>query len=422
MKNKWKKLLLSGMALSAIFLTACGKGDKKDSSGKVKLDIMYYHGALGKTTIENAKKKFSDYELKFQQVPADTNYDMQLKTNLNSDSAPDIAAINSNIQDFKGYYDKFANLLDYGTGDLADKQVEWKWDSTLVKTDDGDYQMALPLDIGPTANFYNVKNFKAAGLPTDPDEVSEKISTIEDLMAAAKQMKEKADVPMFQSASDFLAELYQQMTKKIYNEEGELTFADGELREMWDYAVEAIQNGYSLGTLGGSVDSATAKARGLFGSHIQASWGIADLAESGAEPGDWQVAKRPGNPSNSGGSYLSVLKSTKHPKEATEVIMFLTGEDSQRINYKEQGLFPTFISLQEEDEFKNATHEIFGDQKFNKYFIESAQKLKYIELDPRESGAFRYFEDEINLVETQDKDPEKAWDDAVEQVKVHSEG
>ncbi|UUX35278.1 ABC transporter substrate-binding protein [Fundicoccus culcitae] len=401
-------------------LSVSGATSIQANSEPVDLRIMYYHGALSETTIQNAIEQFPDYNLDFQQVPADDNYDMQLRTSLNSDSAADIVAVNDNIQDFKPYYDRFVNLLDYGTGELESTQVEWKWDSTLA--DDGNYQMALPLDIGPTAMFYHVGNFEQAGLPTDPDEVTELINSPEAYMEAAKQMKEQADIPMFQSGVAVFSEQYQQMTERIYDEEGNLTFANGQLREVWDFTVEAIQNEYTLGVVANSADGVNTTAMGLFGSKIQASWGIADLTDSGANQGEWQVAGNPGNAANQGGSYLAVLNTTNHPAEATEVIMYLTGEESQRINYVEQGLFPTITTILEDETFADSTSEIFGEQKYNKYFIESANSLEYIELDPRETGARRYFEDQIKLIEEQGKDPEQAWNDAVNQVEIYSEG
>lgn len=423
-KSKLSKLVLGLTAGSALFLAACGNegesAEEAGGSGEVDLRIMFYHGALSETTMQNAQEEFPEYNLDFQQVPADDNYDMQLRTSLNSDSAADIAAINDNIQDFKPYYDRFVNLFEYGTEEMADTQVEWKWESTLAE--DGAYQMALPLDIGPTAMFYHVENFETAGLPTDPDEVTELIDSPEAYMEAAKQMKAETDTPMFQSGVALFSEQYQQMTERIYDEEGNLTFANGQLREVWDYVVEAIENDLTLGVVANSADGVNTTAAGLFGSKIQASWGIADLTDSGAQPGEWQVAGNPGNAANQGGSYLSVLATTDYPAEATEVIMYLAGEESQRINYVEQGLFPTITTIHEEEEFVNATTDIFGDQQYNKYFIESANSLEYIPLDPRESGARRYFEDQITLIEEQGKDPEEAWEDAVHEVEIYSEG
>ncbi|MGT2950857.1 ABC transporter substrate-binding protein [Streptococcus cuniculi] len=413
MKNRSRWVLMSSVLLGGALLSACGSSSST-SSDKVSLSINYYNGAISDTAIENAKKEFPDYELNFKQIPANGDFDTKLKASLNSKSAPDITAINSNIADYIPYSDRFVNLLDYGTADLAKDYVEWKWDSCF--TNDKSAQIAMPIDIGPTALFYNVEAFKKAGLPTDDKSVSELLSSDEKYMEAAKQMKEKADMPMFQSSLSLLQQRYRAMTKHIYDKDGNLIYADGELKKAWDYAVMAEKNGYTLGAKGNSADGANSVQRGLFGGMIEASWGINDLAEDGASPEQWLIAKSPFLPSNYGGSYLAVIKTTAHPKEAAEVVKYLTNEESQRVNYKELALFPANKKVFD-DEFANVKHELFGNEQYNHYFIEAANALEYIPFDPRESAAFECFENQMTLVAEQGKDPEQAWNDAMKKVE-----
>lgn len=411
-----KKLVFIGLA--GFVLTACGNSGQSSDPDKVSLTISYYDGAISDTVIEKAKEEFSEWDLQFSEVPADDTFDTKLKTSLNSSSAPDITAINSNIQDFLPYYDKFLNLADYGSQDLSDQYVTWKWESTLA--DNGNYQMAMPIDIGPTALQYNVKNFEDAGLPTDPDEISETIVTLEDYMKAAYQMKEKADMPMFQSITELFNELARAMDQPIFTVDGELTFADGELREIWDFCIEAEQNNLILNVQANSGEGVNATQQGAFGAGIKASWGIADLEDSGVEPLQWLFAKAPGKPSNYGGSYLAGIATTKFPAETAELIFFLTNEDAQKINYEERALFPSVTSLYTE-EFLNTRHELFGDYDFNKYFVQSAEELEYTPLHPNESTAISYFSDQLTLVAQQDKDPEQAWNDAVKETEILAE-
>ncbi|MBF0818690.1 extracellular solute-binding protein [Streptococcus acidominimus] len=413
MKNRSRWTLLGGVLLGGALLSACASSSAP-SSNKVSLSINYYNGAISDTAIENAKKAFPDYELNFKQLPANGDFDTKLKASLNSTSAPDITAINSNIADYIPYSDRFVNLLDYGTADLAQDYVEWKWDSCF--TNDKSAQIALPLDIGPTALFYNTDAFQKAGLPTDDQAVSELLISDEAYMEAAKQMKEKADMPMFQSSVSLLRQRYRAMTQHIYDKDGNLTYADGQLKKAWDYAVMVEKNGYTLGAKGNSAEGANSVQRGLFGGMIEASWGINDLAEDGVSPKQWLVAKSPFLPSNYGGSYLAVIKTTAHPKEAADVVKYLTNEESQRVNYKELALFPANKKVFDDD-FANVKHELFGDEQYNHYFIEAANALEYIPFDPRESAAFEAFEDQMTLVAEQGKDPEQAWNDAKKKVE-----
>src|SRR4051794_24843396 len=117
-KNKIFGLFCSFLVLMLVLAGCSGaSSDKKTSGesskdGKVKLTIHYYVGAISEGSMNAAKEAFPKYELDFVELPADANYDVKLKTSLNSKSAPDIATVNSNIQDFLPYADKFVNLLD----------------------------------------------------------------------------------------------------------------------------------------------------------------------------------------------------------------------------------------------------------------------------------------------------------------------
>lgn len=67
------------------------------------------------------------------------------------------------------------NLYDFGAEDLKDDFVEFKWNQAI--SDDGSRMVALPWDLGPTLYYYRTDVFEEVGLPTDPDEVAELMST-----------------------------------------------------------------------------------------------------------------------------------------------------------------------------------------------------------------------------------------------------
>ncbi|ASN04314.1 ABC transporter substrate-binding protein [Virgibacillus necropolis] len=409
------KKYLSLLLIVALFgiLAACGN-DSEKSSSSVTLDVQYYTEAISDGAIEAAKEEFSDYTLNFTEVPADDTYDVKLRTSLDSDSAPDIVTINSNIQEFLPYADKFVNFLDYDVESLAENYVEWKWES--AKTADKSSMIAMLIDIGPTALFYRIDLFEKAGLPTDPQEVSNTIVTSEDYMEAAKTLSEEIDKPMFLSAVALLGEEYRKLNSSMYNKEGELTLADGKLKEIWDYTVKAVNEGYTLGTRANTIDNVVAQNKGLYGAYIGASWGVLDVKDAKETKGKWRIAKAPGGYSNQGGSYLAVLGNSDHPEEAVEVVKYLTNFDSQLANLTENSLFPSHQEVYDTEAMVNKD-EWFGGQNINEYFIEAAENIEYVYRDPRDSAAFTIFTDEIHLVESQNKDPEEAWNDAVKKAE-----
>ena len=85
--------------------------------------------------------------------------------------AADIVAIDEGfIVQFRSTPDKFVNLLDLGAADLKDSYLPWKWAASLSA--DGKTQIGLGTDVGGLAMCYRKDLFKAAGLPTDRDQVS----------------------------------------------------------------------------------------------------------------------------------------------------------------------------------------------------------------------------------------------------------
>lgn len=400
-------------ATAALSLAGCSQSAKADH-GKVKLAINYYSGGISKAAIANAKHHFKDYTLDFKQVASDGSFDTKLKASLNSSAAPDITMINSNIADYTPYYKKFVNLQDFGTKALAPHYVAWKWRATLADHDR--YQMAMPVDIGPTALFYNVANFKKAGLPTAPDAVSKLIKDPDAYLAAAAKLKAQ-HIAMFESSSETFSAAYNAMSEHIYAPNGKLTFAHGQLKQAWDFSVKALQAGYMLNTEANTTDGVVAEKKGQFSGMIKASWGIADLKENGVKPGDWAIAKSPLKPSNYGGSYLAVIKTTKQPKAAAAVVKYLTNAKNQKANYDELSLFPSHTAAYD-DQFMATTNPLFGDEQYNKYFVESAKHLHFNATDSRESAAYDCFTKQLDLVTNQHKDPKRAWQDAVAKVRA----
>ncbi len=237
-------------------------------------------------------------------------------------------------------------------------------------------------------------------------------------MSYAKQLKEKANKPMWLGAVALLQEMEQKMTKDMYSANGKkLTLGDGQLKDAWDFTVKGLKAGYMFGVKANSSDNVNAQQKGMYSGMIQASWGIADLKENGTKNNSWLIARAPGEPANSGGSYLAVIKTTKHAKQAAEVVKYLTNKKNQEANYKELALFPSVKALYNDD-FKNVTDPLFGDEKYNKYFIESANELEYTKADPRSTAVRQIFENQMQLVQDSNKNPDKAWKEAVAKAEA----
>ena len=79
-------------------------------------------------------------------------------------------------------------------------------------------------------------------------------------------------------------------------------------------------------------------------------------------------------------------------------------------------LFPAEIKALESDEI-NHDEEFFGGQNTTEIFAESAKNVKEAYRGPKESIVFTAFRDELDLVKIKNKDPEKAWKDALAKIE-----
>ncbi|MGM0126360.1 cellobiose transport system substrate-binding protein [Enterococcus sp. AZ194] len=413
MKKRVLVILLSALGL---FVTGCGSSSAKDD-GKVNLTIWYYQNSMSDNVISGAKEEFSDYNLEFKKLPSD-GYETKIDTSLNSGNGPDIAMMFSMTPYYK-YSDKFINLLDYDAESKKKDYLDWKWD--LGTTPDGKALIAMPVDIGPMGLFYREDIFKEAGLPNTPEEVSKQINDWDTYFAAAKQVKEKTDAYMFDSALSIFNTAYLQQDKFNYDRDGKLIVDDGHIKKVWDLAIKAIDEGLTAKVPSGSAEWAPAMNSNKIASMPGASWQRTNVSDAAPDTsGKWRVAMIPGGSANYGGSFMSAFKASKHPKEAVEVLNYLVSIKSQEKNYSDLNIYPSTPALYSE-KVMDQPEEFFGGQNTNEYLSKSAEAIKTVYVDPREAATLDAIVSQLKLVESQGKNSDDAWKDAVSEATSVSE-
>ena len=150
-------------------------------------------GRLGDDAFEAAMEGFNEQypNVEVELVFTDTTaHHQSLQTALAAGSgAPDVAMVEgAYIAQYRNS-SALTNLYDFGAEDLKDDFVEFKWNQAI--SDDGSRMVALPWDLGPTLYYYRTDVFEEVGLPTDPDEVAELMSTWDGVLEVA----EKVSIP-----------------------------------------------------------------------------------------------------------------------------------------------------------------------------------------------------------------------------------
>ncbi|MCD9022822.1 ABC transporter substrate-binding protein [Cohnella silvisoli] len=419
---KFKALSGALLVLCLILVvSACGSSKTNNAgasesaaTGKVTLKLWYWNGAVSDSTIEAAKAKFPNVDLQAEKLPSGNDYLTKLKTTIaGGGKGPDIVAMDSWVSSMLTYKEKFVNLYDQGARDIQPKYLDWKW--KMAATPDDKDLIGLPIDVAPVVLYYRTDLFEKAGVPSTPEDIKNKVKTWDDYLNLLKQVKDKTGS---QSGTivDFFRSLIGQNSEGNFDLNGNYIGDKEHVKKAWDASVKAYKAGVTF-PFSNDAEKNAAINNGKVSSFTGASWAVGDVI--GAAPstkGKWHIAYPPGGVGNQGGSFFGVLKSTKAPKEAYEVIKFLVSPENLVIDYKEFGNYPSTPEIYSSPEMVNK-NEFFGNQDLSPVFADAAKDVKVAHTDSRDDMVLTVLVEALGTVDTQKKDPEKAWADAQEKIK-----
>ena len=255
-------------------------------------------------------------------------------------------------------------------------------------------------------------------MPTDPQQVSERLKTWDDYIQAGVQLKQATQGKSYilDNISTVYTYMLAQSPKQFFDPtSGQYIGDQAYMKQIWDETVKANQM-----QIAGNVQDANwnqALSNGLVAAFIGAVWRKQDLANGAPDTsGKWRIARSPGGDGNYGGSFLTITKYCQHPQEALAVIKWLESPQNQVTAYKDVQLYPSALAA-----FNNPgmhSHEAFyGGQDTTQIFAAAAQDVPTMYMGAGDDTARNTFTDQLNLVEYQNKNPEQAWNDVQTTVR-----
>ncbi|MBS4200416.1 extracellular solute-binding protein [Bacillus sp. FJAT-49732] len=411
-----KRKVFSFLAIIMLVLSmvGCSKSSSGGKDGKVTLTLWYWNRSIDDELIKKVNEQFPDIKINAQKIDGG-EYKTKLQTALTTGTgAPDIVGLNDWVTEFLPNHDKFVNLLDYGADKIKSDYLEWKWNFGL--TPDQKNLIALPMDTGPTALFYREDLFAAAGLPTDPDEVSKELATWDDYIAAGEKLQAATGVKMFDTLNRVYTQSLSQGEKAYFDESDNFIGDSGNIKTSWDRAITVHKKGLSANLDDGTEWNAGMN-NGQVASFIGAVWMKNILKDAAPDTaGKWRIARAPGGDGNNGGSFIGILKSSKHPEEAYKVIEWMMNPENQLQSYVTMDLFPSTPSIFEDEKMSNP-EEFFGNQETTKVFTESAKNVKPRYFGVDFSRVNSIYSETLTDIAKSDKDPDKAWEEVLDKVK-----
>ncbi|MBB5827875.1 ABC transporter substrate-binding protein [Micromonospora carbonacea] len=333
--------------------------------------------------------------------------------------AGDVVALEEGtIVQFYAQAGKFVNLADHGANDLKSNFLPWKWEQGT--TPDGTV-LGLGTDVGSMALCYRSDLFKAAGLPTDREEVGalwptwdQFIATGQKFVAADKKHK------FVDSATNFYNVVLMQTAGNgtgytYYDKSNKLVIGENpDVRTAYDLSTKMIAAGLSNNLQSFSNEWNAGFKNGTFATIACPAWmtGVIKGQAGDSAAGKWDVAKAPGNGGNWGGSFLAVPKSSKHPKEAAELVKFLTSAKGQIEAFKKVGNLPSSPQALTDPAVADSTNEYFTNAPVGKIFAAGASDLKPVYLGPKNQAVRTAVENTLRAVE-QGKPAAEQWEAAL---------
>lgn len=406
--------LLCALALLSVSLNivSCASAD---SGGKIHLTMWYWNRSIDDDLIAQVDKVFPNIDLTAEKI---TNYDSKVRTSMAGHTGvPDIIGINSNISTYFPDANQFVDLRTLGASDIQSQYLSWKWN--LGVTDENKL-IALPMDTGPTALFYRADIFAKAGLPTDPQAVTNLMKTWNDYIQAGVKIKQATNgkVKLTDNIYDsvYLMSLGQHALQ-YFDRSNKYIGDQSQVKQAWDTAMQVQQLGLSSNVDRYTNDWNAVISNGSVASFVGAVWMKEILQEAApTTKGEWRVARTPGGDSNNGGSFLAITKASSHPKEAYEVIKWLENPTNQLTAYKAIQLFPSATSTLDASAM-NSNEPFYGGENTNTVFAAAAKNIPNFYLSADQGTVDTEMQNGLKLVALAHESPDNAWNDTQQNIQ-----
>ncbi|HEU5474403.1 MAG TPA: ABC transporter substrate-binding protein [Actinophytocola sp.] len=409
-------------------MAGCGGDDSAGGSGTTSSNenIELTLGTFGEFGYEDLIKEYegmhSNIKIKHDKVGQGGPYHEALLTKLAGGSgAYDVSAVEEgHLSDVLSKPQLFNNLEEIGPKDVTkDRWLGWKYDAAKAK--DGTL-IGYGTDIGPLAMCYRKDLLQAAGMPFEPEAVKPLFATWDSFFQAGDTYVKATGKAWYDSNSQIFNAMQNQLPVGYVNKDDKLVIEENaDIKKNWDKVTAAGARGQTAKLAAFSNEWNSGFKTGAFATKTCPAWMLGVIkGQAGPEnEGKWAVTDAfPNGGGNWGGSYLSVPKQSKHPKEAAELAAWLTAPEQQIKAFKAKGTFPSQVKALEAGELLSTTNPYFGGIKDGELFAKMAQKVGPAQYKGPGDGQIQEnaTSPALQAVE-QGASPEDGWKQAVDAAK-----
>lgn len=383
MKKRVLTALLATLMIGSTFV-GCGGGSDSGSaeegtaSGTITVGGWPSGDDAFKAAEAGFKEKYPDVTIEYNFTDT-TSYFQSLQTALAAGSdADDVAMVEGasigSVRNSTALED--LSKEPYNATKYEEDFVGLKWNQGWNLA--GDRLVGIPWDIGPNTLFYRRDVYDQAGVPSDPDELTELMSTWDGVLEVAEKVHAVSDSTWFYPNASYMVTLL--FMNRDYFSEDDLSFAidrDG-IEEAYNAALTIRQNGWDANVADmWCAEAYAGYADGSIASVATGAW-FGGFLKTDIDPegsGNWGVTKLPaGMPaSNWGGSYLVMPSQGENKTTAWAFIEYmLTTAEGQNTMFEAVDYYPAYIPAWDDAEIYEAEDPYFGGQKTKELWTEIA--------------------------------------------------
>lgn len=408
------------MALTlATTMAACSGGDDEgtDADGVTTISVATFNEFGYEGLIEEWNDTHDDIKLEQVKVGTWDDAKANLFTKLAAGSGlSDIEAIEGDAMP--------AIMAESGAfADLTDPELEGRWlDFKAAAGTNSEGQMiGYGTDIGPEGICYRADLFEEAGLPTDREEVAQRMGTWEDYFALGDEFVEAMpDTAWYDSSTSLSQAMLNQVAFPFETDDETVDVENPELEAVYETVTDNIDRGLSSRIAQWGDDWTAQFQNDGFATMPCPGW-MMGIIEGNSEGVDgWDMANAfPGGGGNWGGSFLTVPAQGDNVEEAKEVAAWLTAPEQQAKAFEAVGAFPSQVDAQDAPEVNEAVNEFFNDAPVGTIFADRAAAITVQPFKgPKYSDILTAFQAAIMRVDDGSKDPDASWEQFLADVEA----
>ncbi|HET8907443.1 MAG TPA: sugar ABC transporter substrate-binding protein, partial [Ktedonobacterales bacterium] len=342
----WHKRVFFSLALLlglTMILSACGGSSSTQSSGPVQLTFWGFNQQIAEQADAFNKTHPNIHVTGLKQPSGPDQYYPKVLTAVKAGNAPDVALIEYQYIPTMVANNALVDLTKYGASDVKSQFDSSAWSQVV----EGGAVYGYPQDTGPMGLFYNSATFKKAGIDHPPatwDEFAQDAVKIHALgpnyyiVSFPPKSTGWIQALMWQAGAIWFSVDTQANAWKV-------SINSDAAKKVASYWQGLLDKGLVATLDDFSNDWNAGLDKGTIASWPSAVWGQGVVKGNAADAaGKWSVAPMPQWQAGAkqvgmwGGSAISVIGGTKHPKEAEEFVRwYLTNDASLQIGVKEIG-------------------------------------------------------------------------------------